>query len=319
MLIGYLVGTDRDEGLGDERAEIATKGCTDFFKLRTRDPTGYARLHVPPDYFRQPVRYRPERFDLLVNLVTDPDQNPRVLANLVRLLGQYRGRVVNRPQKVLRSTRDKVARACGDLPHVLAPRTLRIAGTGLRAARKAVEGFPFPGILRLPGTHTGRVLGLARNADELIARLVPGEEHYLTQFVDFRGGDGLYRKYRFVVIGGEIVLRHMLVSDDWNVHANDRGRFMQGRPALVQEERDAIDYGMQAFPHPVREGLAGIAKAVGLDFFGVDCAISEQGLILFEANATMNFFPLSPDPQFAYLGKALARAQRAFDRLLFDA
>ena len=33
----------------------------------------------------------------------------------------------------------------------------------------------------------------------------------------------------------------------------------------------------------------------------------------------MNFFPLSPDPQFAYLSKALARAQRAFDGLLFEA
>jgi hypothetical protein len=40
-------------------------------------------------------------------------------------------------------------------------------------------------------------------------------------------------------------------------------------------------------------------------------------IILFEANATMNFFPLSDDPQYAYLGKALARAQRAFDTLLF--
>ncbi len=318
MLIGYLVGTDADKGIEDEAAGVVTTGCTDFFKLRTRDPTGYARLHVPPNYFRQPVRYRPERFDLLVNLVTDPDQNPRVLANLVRLVSQYRGRVINRPHRVLRSTREKVARACRELPQVDVPQTLRIANTRPAPARKAVSHFRFPGILRLAGTHTGRVLGLVADADALIARMVPGADHYLTEFRDFRSEDGLYRKYRFALIGDDIVMRHMLVSDDWNVHAADRARFMNERPALVREERDAIEYGMQAFPHPVRAGLAGIAGALGLDFFGVDCALCQDRLVLFEANATMNFFPLSDDPRYAYLGKALARAQRAFDALLFD-
>ena len=113
-------------------------------------------------------------------------------------------------------------------------------------------------------------------------------------------------------------MRHLLVSDGWNVHAADRARFMAPRPALVAEEKDAIDYGMQAFPHPVRAGLAAIGAAVGLDFFGVDCALSDEGVTLFEANATMNFFPLARAPQFAYLGTALARAaagvRRAADR-----
>jgi hypothetical protein len=317
VLIGYLVGTDADEGMEDAATGVVTTGCTDFYKLRTRDPTGYARLHVPPDYFRQPVRYRLDRFDMLVNLVTDPDQNPKVLANLVRLVSQYRGRIVNPPHKVLRSTRDKVARACRALPHVVAPQAIRIANAKLRSARKTAADFPLPAILRLAGTHTGRVLGVIEDADALVAALVPGEDHYLTEYKDFRSDDGLYRKYRFAMIGGEPVMRHMLVSDDWNVHAADRDRFMAERPALVREEREAIDYGMQAFPHPVREGLAGIARAVGLDFFGVDCAIGPDGVILFEANATMNFFPLSPDPRFAYLQKALARAERAFDVLLF--
>lgn len=89
---------------------------------------------------------------------------------------------------------------------------------------------------------------------------------------------------------------------------------MRPRPALVAEERDSIDYGSQAFPHPVRAGLAAIRDAVGLD-----CAIAgSREILLFEANATMNFFPLSDDPQFAYLGKALAGAQAAFDALLLE-
>lgn len=240
-----------------------------------------------------------------------------MLANLARLSKGYEGRIVNPPHRVLRSTRDRVARACAALPHVVAPRTVRIDAARPHAARKLVADFPFPAILRLAGTHTGKVLGLVDDADRALSLLIEGKQHILTEFRDFRSGDGLYRKYRFVFIGGEIVMRHLLVSDSWNVHAADRRRFMRERPQLVGEERDAIEYGMNAFPHPVRAGLAAIRAAIGLDMFGVDCALSADGVVLFEANATMNFFPLADDPQFAYLGKALARAQAAFDALLF--
>ncbi|HEV2817124.1 MAG TPA: hypothetical protein VGW40_07890 [Allosphingosinicella sp.] len=315
MRIGYLVGSDSHARIAPDGTDIDTRGNTDLFLLRTRDPRGYGRIHITPNYFRQHFRYDLSRFDVLLNLVTDADQNPRVLANLVKLLRSWRGRVINRPEAVLRSTRDRVAAACASLPHVVAPRTVRIG-----SAAGFPGDFPFPAILRLAGTHTGRVIGIVEDADQVAPLLVRGQQHVLTEFRDFRGGDGLYRKYRFVFIGGDIVLRHLLVSDGWNVHAVDRARFMAPRPRLVAEERDAIDYGMQAFPHSVRAGLAAIREAVGLDLFGLDCALSGAGeIILFEANATMNFFPLSNEPQFAYLDKALRRAQAAFDALLFGA
>jgi len=311
--IGYLVGSDVHARIAADGTDIDTRGNTDLFLLRTRDPAGYGRIQITPGYFRQRFRYDLTRFDLLLNLVTDADQNPKVLANLVKLLRPYRGRVINRPEAVLRSTREQVAAACAGLPHVVAPRAVRIGPGG-----RAPADFPFPAILRLAGTHTGRVIGIVERAGALPALLVKGRQHILTEFRDFRSADGLYRKYRFVFIGGEIVLRHLLVSDDWNVHAADRARFMRARAGLIAEERDAIGYGMQAFPHGVRAGLAAIGAAVGLDLFGVDCALSSEGeVILFEANATMNFFPLSDDPAFAYLGTALARAHAAFDALLF--
>lgn len=313
MRIGYLVGSDAHARIVPDGTAVDTRGNTDLFLLRTRDPEGYGRIHITPGYFHQHFRYDLAGFDLLLNLVTDADQNPKVLANLVKLLKPYRGRVINRPEKVLRSTREQVAAGCAGLPHVLTPRAIRIGPGG-----RAPADFPWPAILRLAGTHTGRVIGLVASADQLAGRLVRGQQHVLTEFRDFRSDDGLYRKYRFVFIGGEIVMRHLLVSDGWNVHAADRARFMRPRRDLIAEERDAIGYGMQALPHGVRTGLAAIRDAVGLDLFGVDCAISAAGeVILFEANATMNFFPVSDDPAFAYLGTALARAQAAFDRLLF--
>lgn len=314
MRIGYLTGSDKDVETTPDGMPIDTVGNTDLFLLRTRHPGDYARLHVTPAYFAQPMRYPLEEFDLLLNLVTDPDQNPRLLATLVELLGGYRGRVVNPPAAVLRTTRDGVANACAGRPHLDTPRVLRIAGPGGPAD---LDAFPFPAILRLAGTHTGKILGLVEDPAAARALLAPGRDHTLTEFRDFRSADGHYRKYRFFFLGGEIVMRHLLVSDRWNVHAADRARYMSPRPALVAEERDAIAYGVQALPHGVRAGLAAIQTAVALDMFGVDCALSERGVLLFEANATMNFFPLATDPRYDHLRLALRRAQQAFDRLLF--
>jgi hypothetical protein len=38
--------------------------------------------------------------------------------------------------------------------------------------------------------------------------------------------------------------------------------------------------------------------------------------VLFEANATMNFFPFLPDPRFAYVRQCLKPATRAFHQML---
>jgi hypothetical protein len=316
--IGYLAGSDFHSGLELGDALIDNIGSTDLHQLRTRDPREYARLHVPPDYFEQPLRYNLGQYDLLLNLVTDADLNPRVLANLARLVDGFPRRVVNPPAAVLRTTRDQVARACYGLPHVVAPRVLRLVSPEAAAGQAEEAGFRFPAILRLAGTHTGEILGLIEKPDGLAPLMAPGKAHFLTEWVDFRSADGNFRKHRFFVIGGEIVPRHLLISDRWNVHAADRQRCMSGRPGLVGEERALIEQGVAAIPRNVCAALSAISAAIGLDFFGVDCAIGEAGeLILFEANATMNFFPLSDDPQFSYHTLTLTRAQRAFDRLLF--
>jgi glutathione synthase/RimK-type ligase-like ATP-grasp enzyme len=316
--IGYLAGSDIRSGLEVGDALIDNVGSTDLHELRTRDPRDYARLHVPPDYFEQPLRYDLGQYDLLLNLVTDADLNPRVLANLVRLIEGFPGRVVNPPGAVLRTTRDWVACACCGLPHVVAPRVLRLVSPEAAASQAEEAGLRFPAILRLAGTHTGEIVGLVERPDGLAPLMVPGKAHFLTEWIDFRAVDGNFRKYRFFVIGGEIVPRHLLISDRWNVHAADRQRFMSGRPALVAEERALIEQGASAVPPSVCAALSAIEAAIGLDFFGVDCAVGEAGeLLLFEANATMNFFPLSDDPQFSYHALTLTRGERAFDRLLF--
>ena len=56
---------------------------------------------------------------------------------------------------------------------------------------------------------------------------------------------------------------------------------------------------------------------MALDFFGLDFALLADGkVLLFEANATMNFFPFSRDPEFAYVLACIAPARQALRELL---
>jgi hypothetical protein len=167
------------------------------------------------------------------------------------------------------------------------------------------------------GTHTGRIVGKFDDLGALRAATIEGSAHLATEFVDFRSADGFCRKYRVFFIGPQRVFRHLLVSEDWNVHANDRQRVMAQRPEFIAAEQAMFATPEGAFSDEVQQVLSAVRERMSLDFFGMDFGIAPDGrVVLFEANATMNFFPLSPDPRFAYLAGCVEPARTAFYELL---
>jgi hypothetical protein len=63
--------------------------------------------------------------------------------------------------------------------------------------------------------------------------------------------------------------------------------------------------------------LEAVLDRMQLDYFGMDFGIARDGrIVLFEANATMNFFPFLADPRFEYLKRCLRPAQQAFHLML---
>ena len=317
-LLFIIGGGDENERVMRTDTKIIVSGTTDLTKLLlNREP--HHRLHVTRNYFRQGRQADLTGYRVLVNLITEAEQNAKVLENLRKLLRGVPGRVINRPEAVLRTTRDQVARLLTGIPGLIVPRTVRLHGSKTAVAARTLDkaGITPPIILRQAGTHTGRIVGLYDSVDATIAALGPGE-HVATQFVDFASSDGLYRKFRVYFIGPHIILRHMIISDVWNVHVKDRMRFMAGHPELVAEERALFD-SEQPFAPQVHAVLSEVRARMPLDFFGMDFAITQKGeVVLFEANATMNFFPLWPtqDEQFIYLTKCLDPAQAAFRELL---
>lgn len=316
----YIIGSgdesDRITQTGATTIEVT--GASDLHKLLLeREP--YRVLHVTRNYLRQTRETRLLHFKTIVNLITEPEQSSRTLDNVRKVLRGLPGRVINPPDAVLRSTRDLVARRLAGIPGLIVPRAVRLPGGKPALAAGILEKAEVrpPIILREAGTHGGKIVGCFDTIDGAVAAMEASREHLATQFVDFRSSDGLYRKYRVFFIGRRRILRHMLVSDQWNVHASDRSRFMAPRPELVAEERALFEREGDPFPAQVGQVLDAVRQKMVLDFFGMDFGVTAAGeVVLFEANATMSFFPFSPDPQFDYAHRAFAPAQAAFRELL---
>lgn len=258
-------------------------------------------------------------FDCVLNLVSEADHSPNTLEALRLLLRGYDGRVINRPEAVLRTSRDEVANVLRGIPGLLVPRALRFRGGDPDAAFAAVTGagLTFPLIVRNTATHRGRTMVVVEDEAQFRSAAADDREYYAIEFVDYRGPEGLYRKYRMWSFGGRLVFRHLAVTTHWNVHIADGAAFMIEHPDLIEEEVRLMERREGAFPDQVHAIVAEIGERLGLECFGVDYAFHPDGrMVLFEANAAMSFFPLQPHPRYVHRQRLLAPAQEAVMAML---
>ncbi len=208
--------------------------------------------------------------DVILNCVCDPDTSARALSAIDAMQRRLGLPVVNAPDRVLQTTRDGVFRLLADQAGVVMPRV-----TG---------GLETPFLVREAGTHGGKKLTLVEQAnrlDELDKFAFTGADFYVTEFIDFRSPDDVYRKYRVIVIDGVPHARHLVAAGTWNIHHADRGDLM-GHPAWKREEEQFLRE-FRPEDHPV---FSAMASTLGLDYFGVDFAVGANGdVIVFEANA----------------------------------
>lgn len=316
-----IVGADREGQVVRQGNQIQVTGSSDIYGL-LQGPEAkvpFHRLHVTPNIFRQNRIPELAQYRCLLNLITEPEGNHRVLDNLRRLLRGAPGQVINRPEAVLQSTRDQVARRLSGIPGLRVPRVVRIRSGKASNPRQAIEKaqLDYPVILRAAGSHTGHIVGLFDRADQIPTDLDGGSDYLATEFVDYRSPDRLYRKYRVFFIGRRMIFRHLIASDGWNIHAKDRRRFMIQRPVLLDEERPLFDRPDGAFRESVHNTLQAVRERMKLDVFGIDFALLPDGqVLLFEANASMNFFPFMAEPEFAYVQQCWKPARLAFRELV---
>jgi hypothetical protein len=271
------------------------------------------------EYFDPNGALPPHR--LIFNAIGDADLCRRALAAAVSLTAHSAAPVINPPSAVLGTGRLGNASRLGALADVVSPRMAMFArGTlaaGAAPALLARAGLGFPLLLRSPGFHTGRHFRKVERAEELAAAVavLPGDELLAIQYLDARGADEYARKYRVMMVGGEMFPLHMAASRDWKVHYFTAD--MADRPEHRAEEAAFLaDMGSVLGPRALG-ALARIRDRLGLDYAGVDFALGANGeVLLFEANATMVVNPPDPDERWAYRRAAVERVLDGVRRML---
>ena len=278
--------------------------------------------HLVAAEFYEPGMLLPPH-QLVVNAIGDADVAGPVLEGAVALLAHTTAPVINPPEAVLATGRFDVALRLAGVPGVITARTARLE-RGLLAAPDAAAklvglGFEFPLLLRSPGFHGGENFLRLEVAEELPSALgaLPGRELLVMQHLDARGADGKCRKYRVLMIDGELYPLHCAVSHNWKIH------FFSAEMAESPEHRAEDAAFLADMPKVlgprVMDSLRAIHSELGLDYGGIDFGLdAERNLLLFEANATMVILPPGADAKWDYRRPAVDLICRAVHAMLIS-
>jgi hypothetical protein len=259
--------------------------------------------------------------DIVINAIGDADSCAHALDRAVKLMERTFAPVINPPAAVLRTGRAANSRRLGEIPGVVAPviASLPRAVLGTARAVDALENsrLRFPLLLRAPGFHNGRHFLYVENAGGLEAAVseLPGEELTAIQYLDARGADGKYRKYRVMMIGGWLYPLHLAISSHWKIHYVTAD---MAEDAQHRAEEEKFLRNMPAVLGPLAmAALADIQDELGLDYAGIDFGLSAGGgVLLFEANATMTVVPPGQDHRWDYRRAAVQRIEDAVRKML---
>jgi hypothetical protein len=265
----------------------------------------YAEFHDPA----QPL----PPHAVIFNAIGDADLCGPALEAASAIVARSSAPVVNAPAGVADTTRVAVAHRLADVPGLVAPSIRAIT----RAALLAAGDLAFPLLVRSPGFHTGQHFVRVEAREDLAAAVaaLPGDDLLAIEPLDARGGDGLARKYRVMLIGGALYPMHLAVSAHWKVHYFTAD--MADRPDHRAEEA-AFLADMRAVLGPSAiAALQAIAATLGLDYAGVDFGLAaDGGLLLFEANPGMVIQPPGPEPIWNYRRAPIGAALDAMKALL---
>jgi len=136
------------------------------------------------------------------------------------------------------------------------------------------------------------------------------------QYLDARGSDGKTRKFRVMMIDGQLYLLHCAISSHWKIHYFTAE--MADNPAHRAEDQAFLEDMRSALGPIAMDALARIQSALYLDYTGIDFGLNAKGEILFDANATMVVNPPEPDARWNYRRPAYERIAAAIRKMLTE-
>jgi glutamate/tyrosine decarboxylase-like PLP-dependent enzyme len=263
---------------------------------------------------------------LVINGIGDADLAGEALDAAESLIELTSAPVLNAPAAVRATGRCENASRLGKIPGLIAPATelfphVQLAGPDGPAAL-AARGFGFPLLLRAPGFHMGQHFAMVESAAELAAAVAempgagrPEAEVLAIEYLDARGADGCARKYRAMMVGGQLFPLHLAISPNWKIHYFSAD--MAERADHRSEEAEFLANMPGVLGAKAMTALQQLQALVGLDYGGIDFGLDGDGnVLLFEANATMVVEQPDEDPRWDYRRAGVARIHAAVRSLL---
>lgn len=319
-----------------------------FYRPATQSPTRFRllMLMVPGDIAANtPLDCLLENTDIeLIYYYTHPDaplphpvpEHDAVLvalgyaeaheALLIRLedaLATWPRPVINAPRFIPHTDRSTASALLQNIPGLLMPPTQPVDRHQLAALAQndstlssQYSGWNFPIIVRPVDSHAGRDLEKIDQPEALNRYLgqVTATDFFISPFVDYRGADGLFRKFRIALIDGAPFICHMAISNHWMIHYLNAGMY---EDAAKRAEEAAFMADFDAFAARHRAALAEVHARCGLDYVCFDGAETPDGqLLIFEIDHVMVVHAMDPIDRFPYKPPLIQRAQTAFEQML---
>lgn len=254
--------------------------------------------------------------DLAFIAVGESTATRPILKELDEIVKDWPRRVLNRPANILKTSREAAPVSFAPIDSLVMPSSLRMDRTALAAG--PLPALPF--IIRPIGSHAGHGLARIDHIEALPGYLdtVEEPEFSISPFVDYRSPDGLYRKYRVVLIGGRPYACHMGISEHWMIHYLNAG--MTDHPwKRAEEARFMADFDTD-FAERHHAALSGIHTTLDLDYLVIDCAETPDGkLLVFEIDTGAVVHALDPVDIFPYKVPQMKKVFTAFHTMLADA
>jgi glutathione synthase/RimK-type ligase-like ATP-grasp enzyme len=263
--------------------------------------------------------------DVAIVTASDSQDCRAALAKIAKMAAHWPTPLLNPPQLVCNLDRDRLYRLIGGIEGLEIPTTAAVSREQLMALSRSklalsdiAFDLAFPFIVRPRGSHAGRGLAKIDGPGAIAAYLGAhdDQEFFIARFVDYSGGDGLFRKYRIVFIEGRPYACHLAIADRWDIW------YLNAQMATSASKRAEEEAFMRNFDSDFaerhREALGGLGKRIGLDYFTVDCAETKQGsLLIFEADNTAIVHDMDPPDIFPYKAPQMRKVFDAFAAMLF--
>jgi tetratricopeptide (TPR) repeat protein len=283
---------------------------THLFNEKTNNIIDWMIEYAPDDQAARLPHY-----DLVFNAMGDADLTGDISGPVSRFLQVCTKPLLNDPNKVASTARNKLPALLAGIDHLLIPVIWRFADQ---------HDWDEPILDQLPlltrPVHTQGGIGLAlwTDADELAqyrARAQQSGPLYVSRFIDYRSGDGCYRKYRMIFIDRKPYPYHMAISSHWMVHYQSAD--MEGTPWKLEEELRFLQDPETVLGAAGMQAIQAIGRRLDLDYAGIDFSLLPDGRILvFEANTSMLVHPEIVPSALDYKNVYIQRIFDAFEALL---